>query len=247
MKALLLRPLLLLILPLLLSSCDTLTGSKPDATSLTDYQKVTAKYEAAVKADNLDGGGSGSSGTAYREVASTLTDPFIQGLPDAKLKPLAWMMRGVSEWCLKDYKPAQSSAQNGLSADPVAGSHNHLMLLMLPAFIADSEAVRDSKAAGSTFSFTDYPKTAKSYQDAMDDLAKAEAAFGPNTSNDSKRFFYLHKKRLLLNWDGIISAMNATREEKKQARTAAGAHLGVGALFEAIIAVNNELVQLSRS
>ncbi len=236
-----LHPLLLLILPLLLTHC----ASKPK-TSLLDYTKVRDKYEAAARADNLDQGGISGPPAAYSEVAGTLTPVFITGLPDPKLKPTAWMMRSVSEWRTSSFSPALSSAGNGISAGPEAGTRDHILLLMLPALVADSELVRDWQAAGQAYDMSTYPKVERGYSSTLNQLAEAEAAFGPSTSGDTKVMFYLHKKRLLLNWDKIIRTLKTDAETQKQAKEDAGAHLGVPTLFDAVTAVNTKLAVLTR-
>jgi hypothetical protein len=236
---------LLLILPLLLSSCEIFhRGTK---TSLADYQNVRAKYEAAAEADNLGDGEIRGAASGYTQVVSTITPAFISGLPDDKLKPTAWMMRGISEWRTGSFKPALRSVSDGLSAQPEAGNRDHILLLMLPALVIDSELVRDWQTAGQSYSPEAYAQVESGYKSAMTTLASAEAAFSPKTSDDTKKLYYLHKKRLLLNWDKIIRTMAADAETKKQAKAAAGAHLGVSTLFDAVIAVNNALAQLSGS
>jgi hypothetical protein len=236
---------LLLILPLLLSSCEIFNrGTK---TSLADYQNVHVKYEAAAEADNLGDGEVRGSSSGYAEVITTVTPAFIGGLPDDKLKPTAWMMRGISEWRTGGFKLALRSASEGLSAQPDAGNRDHILLLMLPALVADSELVSDWQTAGQSYSPEAYAQVESGYKSAMTALASAESAFSPVTSEDTKKLFFLHKKRLLLNWDKIIRTMAADAETKKQAKAAAGAHLGVSTLFDAVIAVNNALAQLSGS
>jgi hypothetical protein len=236
---------LFLILPLLLSSCEIFNrGTK---TSLADYQSVRAKYEAAAEADNLGDGDISGSSSGYAEVITTVTTAFIGGLPDDKLKPTAWMMRGIAEWRTAAFIPALRSATEGISSGPETGSRDHLLLLMLPALVADTELVRDWQTAGQSYSPEAYAPVESGYKSAMTTLAKAEAAFSPNTSEDTKKLFYLHKKRLLLNWDKIIRTMAADAETKKQAKATAGAHLGVSTLFDAVIAVNNAVAELSRS
>jgi len=245
------HPLLLLILPLLFGGCDILRPRKQ--TSLADFRQVQARYESATRADNLDQGGTEGGGqAAYTEVIGTLTPAFIQGLPektqeqpDDRLKPNAWMMRGVSEWRTNALKPAISSAGNGLSAGPQVGSRDHILLLMLPALVTDSEIVGSWQAAGQALTPEAYPKVADDYQTALSKLAQAEAAFGPATGDDTKKMFYLHKKRLLLNWDKVIRTLSTDAEAKKQAKADAGSHLGVPTLFDAVIAVNTELARLS--
>lgn len=236
---------LFLILPLLLSSCELF--NRGPKTSLADYQNIRAKYEAAAEADNLGDGEIRGAANGYTQVVTTITPAFIVGLPDDKLRPTAWMMRGISEWRTGGFKPALRSASDGLSAQPETGNRDHILLLMLPALVTDSELVRDWQAAGQSYTPDAYAQVESGYKSAMTTLASAESAFSSVTSDDIKKLFYLHKKRLLLNWDKIIRTMAADAETKKQAKAVAGSHLGVSTLFDAVIAVNNSLAQLSGS
>ncbi len=213
-----LLPLFSLLLSLLLCSC-------PSTRTTLDFRSVQTKFNAASSADNIapEGGGTGSS--AYKEVASALTDSYIKALA-SELRATAWMMRGVSEWRLGQLQQANTSSVNGLGIGPKPHTRDDIMLTMLPGLVIDSDIVSQWKAAGKVYNSTQYAEVERQYVTAFKRLDAAQNAFGAATDASVKNYHAYHKWRMLYNWQTIINKLVGGPSAVNAAIESATSHFG---------------------
>src|SRR6185503_20575877 len=94
-----LRASLAIALVLAVTSCRTI-----------QYREIQSDFERAVEAENARN--ESPFVDWYRGVSDTLTEDFINSL-DEKLRPNAWMLRGMSESRSGSYSNATVSATKG--------------------------------------------------------------------------------------------------------------------------------------
>jgi hypothetical protein len=115
----------------------TLTGCR-----VLEHRHVQRDFEDAVRAESAQE----PFNTGYEYVLETVTPEYIAKL-DSRLRPNAWMMRGMAAWRLKEYTSALECYTKG-EQEPalVRGSRDDIVLNLLPALVIDSEQMDGIRA-----------------------------------------------------------------------------------------------------
>jgi hypothetical protein len=181
---------------LLLAACQTQPG-----TEKLDLPAVQKEFNAA-KPD-------------YEKIAAQLKDSAIVRL-DPSLQPGAWLMRGMSEWELKRYAAANSSAIHGLDSNPRPGSRDEVMLTLLPALVIDSQIDEQWQAAGKTLPMEDYEDVEQDFRTALGLLNRARGAMGELTPQETASYYHYQRWRMLYHWQQIIFSLATSEAEQER-------------------------------
>jgi hypothetical protein len=208
-----------LLFPLLvLTACSTI-----------GYRQLQGDFERAVAADNQRSVSpfTDAAPDEYASVWEELSEGYIGGL-DARLRPNAWMLRGISAWRLGEFADAERASRKGLELDPKSGSRDQVVLTALPGLIYDAEAInrwRESSKSQAT-----YDTLRLDMSNAWVTLKDAAASFGDLTPKSTRAFVHYHQWRVAFNWaQMIIEVEDASGADRNAMRTWAKETGGVGA------------------
>ncbi len=178
------------------------------------YREVQEDFETAVLTDG--------AGLDPREVAASLDDARIAQL-DPKLRANAWLLRAFAEWRSGALADAKASAGRGISAGPVSGSRDDVLLHLLPALLIDTQVMDAWQAGPKTPTLESYRAgPARDLTTALASLSDAERRIGPATPASTEHYLAYQRWRILQNWREIIShlpsaaARNTARAEAQQ-------------------------------
>jgi len=188
------------------------------------YREVQSDFERAVQAETVRD--ESPFIDWYQGVADTLTDDFI-GKLDEKLRPNAWMLRGVSEWRSGSYSNANVSASRGLqeierqkvTAPNLAGSRDSIVLTMLPGLVQDSQLRDRLRALGTN----DLPATTyqtnflPQFKAVLRQLREAKQNFGAPTPPAVKPYWNFQAWRVLRNWSFTLGRLPTGEPSTAQA------------------------------
>jgi hypothetical protein len=184
----------LLLVGLLLSACTVL-----------EYRDVQRDFELAVQADNERSVSPFTDATAdYSAVFAKLTPTYIAKL-DVRMRPNAWMLRGVCAWRTALYEDARAAAASGLGVKPGpgVGSRDLVLLTMLPGLVFESEtAARWHATADKTEAVYDGLKN--DMKSAWATLVDAEGKMGEATPPGTRSYLHYQKWRVASNWAQMI-------------------------------------------
>jgi hypothetical protein len=192
---------LLVLVCLLLNACVTL-----------DYRGVQAQFEQAVLLDN---GRSTSAFTespvftesGYADVVVQLTPEYIKEL-DERLRPNAYLLLSVSQWRMGLLDKARESAKLGLEQKSLINqSRDHVLLMMIPGLVIDSEIEQKWLKAGKKFDAEKYREAEKDFITAFDKIKEAEQAMGPATPMSTHYYLNTQRFRVIENWRSIINSL----------------------------------------
>jgi hypothetical protein len=177
------------------------------------YRAVQDDFETAVLTDGV--------GLDPGEVAASLDDERIARL-EPELRSNAWLVRAYAEWRDGALDAAEASAKRGVSAGPVPGSRDDVLLLLLPALLVDSQVMADWKARSRSPTLAEYRAgPARDMATALLVVTDARGRFGPSTPEETEHYVAYQEWRLLQNWREIIShlptpaARNTARDEAR--------------------------------
>lgn len=192
------------------------------------YREVQSDFERAVAAETARA--ESPFVDWYQGVATTLTDDFIARL-DAKLRPNAWMLRGLSEWRLGDYAAADASAAQGtreLERQPAAAAHpaasrDAIVLTLLPGLVEDSR-LRDRLLE---LGHAELPP--ESYQShflpqfkaVLNQFREAKEQFAAPTPVAVKHYWNFQVWRVLQNWNITLGRLAVGEPATRDAYAAA--------------------------
>jgi hypothetical protein len=189
------RGLLALLAVLTLSGCRVL-----------EHRHVQRDFEDAVRAETAQD----PFNTGYEYVLETVTLEYIAKL-DARLRPNAWMMRGMAAWRLKEYTSALECYTKG-EQEPalVRGSRDDIVLNLLPALVIDSEQMDQPTArTNSPLSATEYEPFQAAYKLAIERLKSVHGRLGPNTPEDVTAYYFYQRWRILQHWASLITRIDS--------------------------------------
>jgi len=199
--------------------------------STFQYRDVQSAFERAVRIDNGESFSpftEDSSSEAYREIINQLSEEKIREL-DQRLQANAWLLRSFSSWRVGNLPEARSSASKGIrEGKPPAHSRDQVLLLLVPALIADSETMNAWIDAGKMTTAQVYENThEKDFQLAWDKLLEAEEQIANPTPESTVYYVQYQKWRILQNWRQVISRIPASEvTERRAARERAKAKVG---------------------
>lgn len=191
----------LLVVSLLLGACTTL-----------DYRGVQAQFDQAAQLDNGRGttaftASSVATEPGYADVESQLTSKYISDL-DERLRPNAYLLLAISQWRMGKLAQARTSAQKGLNEDSLLQqSRDHVLLMMIPGLVIDSEIEMRWREAGKKFMTSEYNQAAKDFKTVFDEFKKAEQVMGPATPTSSRYFLDAQRFRVIQNWRSVINSL----------------------------------------
>ena len=202
------------------------------------YREVQNDFERAVRIDNGESVSpftDDNSSEAYRAIINQLSETQIREL-DQRLQANAWLLRSYSSWRVGDFGDARSSASKGIDeGNPRSHSRDKVLLLLVPALVADSETMNAWVAAGKKTSSQVYENThEKDFKLAWNKLLEAEQEIGEPTP-DSTAYYVLYQKwRILQNWRQVINSFPGRedaerRAAKERAKDKVGDDLGFAA------------------
>lgn len=213
----LLRTGLALACALALAACRTV-----------QYRQVQADFERAVEAEAARG--ESPFVDWYQGVADTLTDAYI-GKLDEKLRPNAWMLRGVAEWRSKNYSSAVACARRGLAeieqqettAPHVAHSRDSVVLTILPGLVQDSKLRDRLQALGTNFLTAEGYQTdfVPQFKAVLTDFEEAKQKFAAPTPSAVKHYWNFQMWRVLQNWNFTLGRLLPGEASTGRAYTAA--------------------------
>ena len=185
------------------------------------YRDVQSDFERAVRIDNGESVSpftADNSSEAYREIINQLSEEQIREL-DQRLQANAWLLRSYSYWRVSDLGEARSSAGKGIrEGKPGAHSRDKVLLLLVPALVADSETMNAWLAAGKKTSSQVYENThEKDFKLAWDKLLEADQEIGDPTSKSTVYYVQYQKWRILQNWRQVISSFPDSEESERRA------------------------------
>src|SRR5262245_27096100 len=221
------RAIALCTLALCVSCCTTL-----------EYRSIDQQFEDVVQADNVRSVSPFTDPDApdasYQQVATRLTPQYIAGLEEA-LRPNAWMLRSIATWRAGELNNALSSSAAGLAAPALKPhSRDHIILLMIPTLVIDSDLKQKWDPAGQSIAPTNYGAYEKDFQTALAKLKEAEAAIGESTPTSAVYYLHYQRWRILQNWRKVIRSIQAdTPQPRIDAGMKAKAFLGGKELKEA--------------
>jgi hypothetical protein len=190
-------------LSFLLSSCAAM-----------DYRAIQAQFDRAAQIDNGNSASAYTEATVFTEpgydvVLQQLTPAYINAL-DQRLRPNAWLLRAVSQWRTGRLEAARNSARMGLAEpDLQEQSRDKVILLMIPGLVIDAELEKQWKAAGRTFTATQYAEVGKNYCTIFGTFDIAEAAMGPATPPSIRHYLSYQRWRVLQGWRSVINSIDS--------------------------------------
>lgn len=201
-----------LVLVLLSASCRTI-----------QYREVQSDFERAVEAETARA--ESPFVDWYQGVASTLTDDFI-GKLDEKLRPNAWMLRGMSEWRSGNYSNAYASAARGTeeierqkSAAPnLAHGRDGIVLIMLPGLVQDSQLRDRLQAVRTNLTATGYQTNfLPQFKAVFTQFSLAKGNFAAATPATVKSYWNFQVWRALQNWSFTLGQLPLGEDATKRA------------------------------
>lgn len=209
-------PALALGLVLVTASCRTL-----------QYREVQSDFERAVAAETARA--DSPFVDWYQGVAGALTDGFI-GKLDEKLRPNAWMLRGLSEWRSGSYSNASASAASGLkeidrqksTAPNLTHGRDNIVLTMLPGLVQDSQLRDRLQAVGTHLTANRYQTNfLPQFKAVLTQFGKAKQDFGAPTPPAVKSYWNYQAWRVLQNWSFTLAQLPPGEDATKRAYTEA--------------------------
>jgi len=185
------------------------------------YRDVQSDFERSVRIDNGESVSpftEDNSSEAYQGIIDSLSEEQIKELDD-RLKANAWLLRSYSSWRVGDLKDARGSASKGLDQGTLRDhSRDKVLLLLVPALVADSETMTAWGDAGKKTSSQVYKNThEKDFKLAWDKLLKAEEEIGEPTPDSTSYYVHYQKWRILQNWRQVIDSFPAGEDSKRRA------------------------------
>ena len=175
--------------------------------------------------------------SCYANVVSELKDLDSGQLDSETLRANAYLLRGISQWRTGDLKGAASSASAGRSQhNMIAGSRDHLFLLLLPGQIANTKMMQAWRSADKKMDTSNHATLESHFEDAGRAIRAAERAIQASSSNGAKRYVHSEKARILRNWETMINLSLLTENEQQDAHRKAGNAFQEGKILEEIIA-----------
>jgi len=202
------------------------------------YRDIQRDFERAVRIDNGESVSpftDDNSSEAYQAIAETLSAERIADLDD-RLKANAWLLRSYSSWRLGNLRDARQSASKGLDQGTLRDhSRDKVLLLLVPALVADSETMTAWVNAGKKTSSQVYKNIhERDFNLAWDKLLETEKEVADPTPASTVYYLQYQKWRILQNWREVIDSFPASedterRAAKERAKAKVGADLGVAA------------------
>lgn len=185
------------------------------------YRSVQSDFERAVRIDNgesLSPFTEESSSEAYREIINQLSEKRIKEL-DQRLQANAWLLRSFSSWRVGNLGEARGSASKGIrEGQPPAHSRDQVLLLLVPALVADSETMNAWLDAGKKTTSQVYENIhEKDFKLAWDKLLEAEQEIASPTPESTIYYVQYQKWRILQNWRQVISSFPASEVAERRA------------------------------
>lgn len=206
------RTSLALVCVLALTACRTI-----------QYREVQSDFQRAVEAETARA--ESPFVDWYEGVAGTLTDDYI-GKLNEKLRPNAWMLRGLSEWRSGSYSNATVSASKGTAeierqkatAPNVSSSRDGIVLTLLPGLVQDSRLRDRLQTLGTNeLMFVTYQTNfLPQFKSVLQQFAEARRSFAAPTPSAVKLYWNYQLWRVLENWNITLGKVepftpNATR------------------------------------
>lgn len=206
--------------------------------TIFQYRDIQSNFERAVRIDNGESVSpftEDNSSEAYQSIIDGLSEDRIADLDD-RLKANAWLLRSYSAWRIGDLNDARQSASKGLNqGSPGAHSRDKVLLVLIPALLAESETMSYWAAANQKTSPQDYKEThEKSFELVWDKILAAQLEIGDPTPESVGYYVKYQKWRILQNWRQVIDSFPSGRDDdrraaKDRARNKVGADLNVAA------------------
>ncbi len=172
--------------------------------SVIEYGGLQRRFNRAVELDNMAAVSPYVDGRAdYRFLLEELTPEYIQRL-DVRMRPNAWMLRGICAWRTGSWSVARDAARKGLSLDPSAGSRDAVILTLIPGLVFEKEAA-ERWLGESNQSEQSYNSLRGSLKAAWQTMALAERSVGQFTPATTVHYLNYQKWRLAINWAGMIA------------------------------------------
>ena len=188
------------------------------------YREVQSDFERAVQAETARA--ESPFIDWYQGVAGTLTDPFIAKL-DEKLRPNAWMLRGMAEWRSGSYSNANVSAARGTQeierqqakAPNLASSRDGIVLTMLPGLVQDAQLRDRLQTLGTNWlAPASYEKNfLTQFKAVLTQFREAKQQFGAPTPAAVKHYWNFQVWRALENWNITLGKLLPGEEATAQA------------------------------
>jgi hypothetical protein len=209
------RTATLLLLVLALPACKVI-----------EYGTVQLEFERAVQLDNERVASPFTDGAAdYSAVLKKLTPAYIKEL-DERLRPNAWMLRGISAWRSGKWPEAMDASKKGLGLNPAPGSRDAVLLTMLPGLVFESQTLE--RWAAAVKNEAEYDKLKTDMKSAWVALTGAESTFNAATPASTKHYFYYQKWRVAVNWAQMILDVTQDMEKTAEMNAWAKEQGGVG-------------------
>lgn len=188
-----------------------------------ELRDVQQQFSQAVIADNnavIDPFIAGTSEALFGRVIDALDDQRIDDL-DPRLQANAWMMRAVSAWRTGRAAEALAWAERGLASPGlVAQSRDHILLVLIPALVIDTDLRQRLTSDGRRVRAESYDAPdgyRANFETAMRTVESARSLVGVATPATTVDYLNYQAWRVLTNWRYVVSTLD-TRE----ARAAAG-------------------------
>lgn len=180
-----------------------------NACATIDYKGVQVQFEQAAREDYESSGSTFTessvfTGPGYADVVEQLAPEYIDSL-DERLRSNAYLLRSVSLWRMGQLDKARESARKGLEQKAIQQSRDHVLLMMIPGLVIDSEIALRYRNAGEKFNDAEYQQAAKDFETAFDEFDKVERVMGPATPESSRYYLYFQRYRVVQNWRTIIN------------------------------------------
>jgi hypothetical protein len=180
--------------------------------STVNYKNIQNDFNKAVQADNLQSYDPQMLGTltttyqqTYEDVLQRLNEPYIQSI-DSRLKMNAYTMKAISQWRTGKLDEAQQTAARG-QTQPVVGARDKMVLLILPALIADQKLTQKYRL-GRKVSLEDYKKNYEAeYSQAVSSLKEAIRQIPPDLPENMVNYVHYQRWRILNNWGTVIASI----------------------------------------
>jgi hypothetical protein len=200
--------------------------------STINYKNIQGSFNKAVQADNLQSYDPQMLGTltttyqqSYEDVIKSLNEPYIQSI-DPRLKMNAYTMKAISQWRTGKLDEAQQTAAQG-QTQPVVGARDKMVLLILPALIADQKLTQKYRLVRKV-SGEDYQKNYETaYFQAVSSLKEAIRQIPPELPENMVNYVHYQRWRILTNWKIVIASIVGLKPRKEAIDRAANLLKGI--------------------